>query len=324
MSKKHSYILAFLIILLLASNIWFYWAFKNQKSLYDQQSLEYQNWYNSYTMLSNSIKNLPLDSNQDPDRVLLHFVPLKEKILKQLANLSSDKKVALYIQDASTGAWLGINESERFVPASLLKVPIAMAIYKKYEAGDINLDDELIVRAEDIDTEAGVPDRYTVGHSYKVKQLLEWMLKISDNTAKNILKGSLDPEELNSVFTHVAIENPYTADYDNQNINPRQYERMFKALFFSTYLKPVNSQALLTLLTDTRVEGLLSAKLPWEIQVAHKYGERNDALHDCGIIYNKQNPYFICVMTSGIEIEQSKSLINDISLEVYNYFNAEE
>jgi beta-lactamase class A len=323
MNKKVRNVCLVLVVLLLASNVFIYLELNRQRKVNQRQALEYENWYKGYNMLSSDIKKLPLDSNQDPDRILLHFVPLKEKILKEVGNLAENQKIALYVQDANSGSWLGINESERFVPASLLKVPIAMAIYKRYESGEINLDDELIVREEDIDKEAGVPERYTIGHSYKVKELLEWMLKISDNTAKNILKGSLDPEELNSVFTHVAIENPYTAEAANQNISPRQYERMFKALFFSTYLKPENSQALLTLLTDTRVEGLLSAKLPWEIQVAHKYGERNDALHDCGIVYNKQNPYFICVMTSGIGIEQSKLLINDISLEVYKYFNSE-
>lgn len=323
MNKKIRNVCIVLVLLLLASNIFIYLELNKQRKTNQKQALEYENWYKGYNMLSSNIKTLPLDSNQDPDRILLHFVPLKEKILKEVGDLAENQKIALYVQDANSGSWLGINESERFVPASLLKVPIAMAIYKKYETGSISLDDELIVRQGDIDKEAGVPDRYTVGHSYKVKELLEWMLKISDNTAKNVLKGSLDPEELNSVFTHVAIENPYTADASNQNISPRQYERMFKALFFSTYLKPENSQALLSMLTDTRVEGLLSAKLPWEIQVAHKYGERNDALHDCGIVYNKQNPYFICVMTSGIDIEQSKFLINDISLEVYKYFNSE-
>lgn len=324
MKRKILHILVAVLVLLLSSNIWLYLQLINVKKAYQEKELQYNNLFNGYTLLSSSVSDLPLDSNQDPDRILLHFVPLREKLIKNMDIFGYSKNTGAYIQDANTGAWLGLNENNTFIPASLLKVPIAMAVYKNYERSMISLDDQLIVRAEDIDKEAGVPERYTVGNSYRVRDLLEWMLKISDNTAKNILKGSLEAEDLNSVFTHVGIPNPYTASSDNQNVTPRQYSRMFKSLYFSTYLKPENSQALLGLLTDTRVEGLLSAKLPWEIQVSHKYGERSDSLHDCGIVYNKKNPYFICVMTSNVDIAQSRDMITDISLEVFNYFNQDK
>lgn len=324
MSKKLFYLLLIFLILSLVVNVWFFLELNKTKKLYIAENLRWANFNKGYNLLSSNIKNIPLDSNQDPDRILLHFVPLKDDILKKINSWDSDKKIGVYIQDATSGSWLGINENENFVPASLLKVPIAIAIYKKYELGAINLDDELIVREQDIDVGAGVPDRYTVGNSYKIRDLLEWMLRLSDNTAKNILKGSLEPEELNSVFTHVGINNPYIADSENQYVSPRQYERIFKSLYFSTYLQPEHSQSLLTFMTDTRVEGLLSDKLPWEIQVSHKYGERADALHDCGIVYNNSKPYFICIMTSGIEISKAKSLISEISLEAYNYFNTDK
>ncbi len=321
MNKKFLYILYIFLFLSLLFNILLLFKLKQERVAYSKKDLEYKNLFNGYNLLSDDIKVLPIDSNQDPDRILLHFVPLKEKIVNKIKKYGDSKNVGIYIQDSTSGSWLGINEDNTFVPASLLKVPIAMATYKRFEAVEINLDDQLIVREEDIDKQAGVPDRYIIGNSYKVRELLEWMLKISDNTAKNILKRNLSPEELNSVFTHVGIPNPYTEISDNQNVTPRQYERIFKSLYFSTYLKPENSQVLLNMMTDTRVEGLLSAKLPWEIQVSHKYGERPDALHDCGIIYNKDKPYFICAMTANIEMEKARDLISDISLDVYNYFN---
>lgn len=321
MNKKSLYVFLFIVLISLVANIFLFYQARRYQSLYRQQELNYKNLYQGYSLLSRNIKNLPIDSNQDPDRILLHFVPLKESLLKNINKFVAGQKIGVYIQDATTGAWLGINEDEHFVPASLLKVPIAMAIYKQVELGSLSFEDELIVRQEDVDPEAGVPDRYTVGHSYKVRELLEWMLKLSDNTAKNMLKGSVDPEDINSVFTHVGINNPYTSDTSNQYVSPRQYERMFKALYFSTYLKAENSQALLNLLTDTRVEGLLSSRLPWEVQVSHKYGERPDSLHDCGIVYHARSPYFICMMTQGVDISRAKDLISDMSLEVYGYFD---
>ena len=40
---------------------------------------------------------------------------------------------ALYFRDMNNGPWFGINENQKFRPASLLKIPIAMSFYKAAE-----------------------------------------------------------------------------------------------------------------------------------------------------------------------------------------------
>ena len=39
--------------------------------------------------------------------------------------------ISVYYKDLTTGAWIGVNEKEDFIPASLNKVPLMMALYKK-------------------------------------------------------------------------------------------------------------------------------------------------------------------------------------------------
>ena len=41
-------------------------------------------------------------------------------------------------------------------------------------------------------------------------------------------------------------------------------------------------------------------------------------LHDCGIVYHPQNPYIICIMTKGGDINSEKLQIQKISKAVYN------
>lgn len=320
MSKKLFYILLTCFLVSLSWNIFEFWHHRDRDKLLSELKNS-QSLRKEYNLLSIQAIDGNLEREDNLEKYVLHFADLKYSIEDKLVYLHPDQKVGIYIQNINTGAWLGINERENFIPASLLKVPIAMGIYKKIETGDLNIDDELVVEDVDIDGGAGVVERFAAGQSYTVRELLEMMLSLSDNTAKNILKRNLKPEELNIVFTHVGISNPYIEQNDNQYVNPRQYERLFKALYYSTFLKAENSQAILNYLTDTRAESLLAAKLPWNIQVAHKYGERLDALHDCGIVYHPKNPYFICVMTSKIEITKAKELINDISRQVYDYID---
>lgn len=274
-----------------------------------------------FRFLSPNLSVVPVDSNQENNKMILHFAPLREKFEKELrANLYNGQKIGIYVQDVRSGAWLGINEKEGFAPASLLKLPIAIAIYKGVEQGDISLDQLVEIKAKDIDAYAGVPDRFKVGDKIQVRELLNLMLSVSDNTAKNMLKSLLSPEDLNKIFTHVNIPNPYIAGNETGYLTtPRQYSRLFKTLYYSSYLEPVHSQAILDLLTDTKVESLLSSKLPWEVQVSHKYGERLDALHDCGVVYHPINPYLICLMSSNVDLLQAQDLIGKMSLDVYNF-----
>ena len=278
-----------------------------------------------YRLLSPTLDSLPIDNDKQEEKTILHFFPLKTSIEDNLAssNLAAEQKVGIYIQNINSGGWLGINERYGFMPASLLKIPIAMAVYKKIEDQELKLAQDIVILKDDIDYGAGVPDRFEIGKAETVAGLLELMIKESDNTAKNALKRQLSPEELNTVFVHVGISNPYIVNSDDYVVTPRGYSRLFKSLYFSSFLNPANSQAILDLATDTRVENLISEALPWEVQVAHKYGERNDSLHDCGIVYHPVNPYFLCIMTSGIAIPQAENLITDISREIYNFVDKE-
>jgi beta-lactamase class A len=264
---------------------------------------------------------MSIDSNIQVSNIALHYRPLREQIEERLKSLPTEQKIGVYLQDAYSGTWLGINERESFVPASLLKIPIAMAIFKKVERGELLLNQKISIESADIDTLAGVAERFEYSEVKSISELLKLMIKVSDNTAKNALKRQLLPEDINEVFTHVGMENPYIKEDENQLVTPRQFSRLFKSLYFSTFLTPEFSEKLLELATETRAESLISTGVPWEIQVSHKYGERFDLLHDCGIIYYPQNHYFLCVMTKEIPLPEAQNLIKDISSDIYKFIS---
>ncbi len=80
-------------------------------------------------------------------------------------------------------------------------------------------------------------------------------------------------------------------------------------------------------------EGIV-AGVPQGTLVSHKFGVRtvasheltpdsqmvsNHELHDCGIVYYPNNPYFICVMTQGKEFNSLQSVIQGASELVWKY-----
>lgn len=275
-------------------------------------------WRLEHPLISQTIENNPTD---DGTANILHYSDLKQQIEQLAGNYIQQKKVGIFIQDIRTGSWLGINEREEFIPASLFKIPIAMAILKKSERGEINISNMVDLDEADLNSESGLLYKEPVGTKIPYLQLLRAMIATSDNTAKNMLFKQISPEEIAAVFTHIGIPNPY-GEPNRSTVSPRGYNRIFKSLYYSTYLSPEDSERILDLATDTTMEILLSSGVPPEIQISHKFGICPNCLHDCGIVYHPKNPYSICVMTKDLEVPEAKELIANISRLAYKFVNA--
>lgn len=271
--------------------------------------------------VNNSEKNYlvsPLKQGETTEsEEALHYAFLKPKLEEAIPKTSGIEEVGLFLQNSKTGAWLGINEKSGFVPSSLLKVPIMMAVLKKFERQEIKMTDEIELLPGDLDESSG--DLYKMGAGAKLTywELIKKMILFSDNTAKNSLRRQLTGEELNAIFSHVGIPNPYKGSPDNALVTPRDYIRLFKSLFFATFLTPELSQKALDLTTEVDGIDSISAGVPKDIQTAHKFSERPDGFSDCGIVYRKNDPYFLCIMIKTKNPE-NKALITKISKIIYD------
>src|SRR3989344_1056738 len=86
----------------------------------------------------------------------------------------------LYFYDLTSDFSFGINESETFEAASLIKLPVLASLYKEAEKGDISLDQEY--RLKETDKIGGAGSLYFQKEGYVVtfRQMAELMGKQSD------------------------------------------------------------------------------------------------------------------------------------------------
>lgn len=276
----------------------------------------------SFKHIQLSLKE-PIDSNIQSQELILHYNGLSTILKDEINRSGFDEKVGIFVQDAKTGAWAGINERDGFTPASLLKLPIMIAIFKKVERGEIEFDDKITLIEGDLEGKSGELYKKEAGTKISIAELVREMIINSDNTAKNALGRQLSLGEIDAIFVHAGVPNPYVLDIDHV-ISPRNYMRFFKALYFSTFLSPELSERALDLTTDTKEESLISGGVPYEIQVAHKFGITDSILHDCGIIYHPLNPYFLCVMTENTDSDRTdeREIIQKISKDVYDFVDS--
>lgn len=248
-------------------------------------------------------------------------VKLEEEVnsLKIKNNL---KSISVYVRDLNNGPWIGINEKEEFVGASLLKVPMLISILKILETNP-NLIDEKILYQKSIvnDDQYFQPSKkIEEGQTYNVGDLINHMIYYSDNNAASILAGLVDADTLNGTMKSVGFGSPQPGN--NFLVNTKTYAGFFRVLFNASYLSKDYSEAALKVLTGTEFSLGINAQLPKNIIVAHKFGEKEvDGLkqvHDCGIVYYPGHPYLICVMTKGYDYEKMVSSVSDVSKFIYD------
>ncbi len=238
-----------------------------------------------------------------------------------------------FFYDLNKGRWVGVNETEKYTPASMLKVVIMVSYFKESETNQ-NILGKHLVYTKDIDDFVKQDAFNTlsdlkVGDSYKVEDLINKMIIDSDNGAEYLLLSYINQTALDSIYNALNIENP--TGKNDFTISPRTYSLFLRILYSSTYLDNVDSEKALSILSETTFKDGLVAGVPQNIAVAHKFGEHviqqnNQAqqieLHDCGIIYYPKNPYLLCVMTRGGNLDNLKNAIKNISTLVYqNYEN---
>lgn len=149
------------------------------------------------------------------------------------------------------------------------------------------------------------------------------MVQKSDNTAKNLLQIYYDELKIRPTIeeTHRLLG----LNDDSNIISIDQYAGIYRILYNAEYLDGEMSDKALEILSQTDYNNGLTKYLPSEIKVSHKYGvrqyrdDKTYQLHDCGIIYST-NPYILCVMTNGKNLEKQENIVAEISKTAYNIF----
>ncbi len=258
---------------------------------------------------------------------------LKNKLLRVVNQEKSEgnaKNISIYFRDLQSSTWIGIDEEQTYDPASMLKVVLMIAYVRSGES-DQKLFAQSLIYTKEIAMQEEKFSYYgksvlEVGKSYSVGELINLMITHSDNGAKGLLLAHVDQAMLNKVHIDLGLPTPAEMQ-DGYVISPKDYSIFFRILYNGTYLSRKYSNIALELLTRTTYKNGLVAGVPFDTTVAHKFGEYiqsdssgnmlNAELHDCGIVYRPNSPYFLCVMTSGSSIETLQNVISRISESVY-------
>jgi beta-lactamase class A len=250
---------------------------------------------------------------------------LKAKFEKRVQEIAArvDGVVGYSIVDLTSGERIGRLESATFPTASAIKLAIVYELFKQAEEQKIRLTDMVTLeRAQAVGgtgvlVEMGTP-------TLSIRDYAVLMVTLSDNTATNVLIDRLGMERIAARMQALGLSgtklrrhmmDTAAARRGDENVStPDELARLLKVMNDGM----PQAIELLKKPKDNR----LRKGLPEGVQSADKSGELEGVRVDAGIVFAKNRPYVLSVMTTFLKDEaEGERAIEAISRAAYEYFS---
>ncbi|UFJ43258.1 class A beta-lactamase-related serine hydrolase [Brevibacillus humidisoli] len=242
----------------------------------------------------------------------------------------------IVVEKLGTGECWKWNADQPFYAASLIKVPIMIAVFadvyeKKYAFSDL-----LSVRAEDLVGGAGVLQHMTPGQKYTIYDLVVLMIIQSDNTATNILIDHVGRERIREIMEKTGMQN--SCFYNKLMVIPAELEgvnqvtaadmaELYRRMASGRIISYNSCLQMISILKRQQIRDSLPLHLPdpdpenigaqplWEL--AHKTGSVTNMRHDTGILYVGQSACILSVLSKDVPAKVAHDTIGRIGQAVY-------
>jgi beta-lactamase class A len=250
---------------------------------------------------------------------------LKAKFEQRVREIAAkvDGVAGYAIVDLTSGERIGHLENASFPAASAIKLAIVYELFKQAEERRIDLDEKTTldrrqaVGGTGVLVEMGTP-------TLSIRDYAVLMVTLSDNTATNVLIDRLGMDRiaarmqglgLNGTKLRRHMMDTAAARRGDENVStPDELVRLLQAM-------NDGMPKAIELLKKPK-ENRLRKGLPEGVASADKSGELEGVRVDAGIVFAKNRPYALCVMTTFLKDEaEGERAIVDISRAAYDYFS---
>jgi beta-lactamase class A len=252
---------------------------------------------------------------------------------QRVAELRSQTYKALnpgiFFLDMQTGNYLDLSGDKVFSTASIIKLPILIALFQDVDAGKIDLNETLVMTRDLIVGGSGELQDMPVNSKYSVLETANKMITISDNTATNmIIKRMGGIQVLNHRFRSWGLQKTAMRNWlpDLRGTNTTTARELVKVLAMldkQQLLSPRSQSQALDILRRVKNRKLLPRGLGQGATIAHKTGDIGFLLGDTGIIEMPTGKHYLAAVLVESPYDDPKAVdfIQDVSRMVYTYFN---
>jgi beta-lactamase class A len=238
---------------------------------------------------------------------------LKSKLEHRIQDIAAhvDGVVGYEVRDLTSGERFGHLERAVFPTASAIKLAIVYELFRQVDEGRVRLDDTLTLDRKKAVGGSGV--LFELGTpTLSIRDYATLMVTLSDNTATNVLIDLVGMDNVTARMSALGLGSTKlrrrmidlaAARRGDENVStPAELVRLLDVINKGEGLTPATRDAAIALLKKGK-ENRLRRGLPAGVETADKGGELEGVRVDSGIVFAKNRPYIICVMTTYLKSE---------------------
>ena len=237
-----------------------------------------------------------------------------------------DGVAGIYVRDLEGDFGYGVRADEAFFSASIIKVPVMVAVYRKVEKGDLSFSQEIELKEEDWAAGAGWLQWEKAGTKQTVGDLLLLMMTQSDNVATNALVRVVGGKDhVNEVadslgakdtllYQKVSSERGAVPALDNRT-TPRDMATMMQKIADDEAASAKSCGYMRDLMYTNELDWWLDAGLPVGVDAANKAGWLYQVYGDVGIVEHEGHRYTVAILSKhgSATVDEGAVLIEDLS-----------
>ncbi len=237
-----------------------------------------------------------------------------------------EKTISLAVSDLHTQSEILVNADEMMHPASTMKVPVMMEVFRQAREKIISLDDRLeifnsfksIVDGSGFSLDAADDSETTLysrlGESETIRELTRLMIVRSSNLATNLLMEKVGTARVGAFITELGIPDMNVIrgleDKKAYQMNINNSASAHSSTFMMRLIaegRVVSKEAcaeMIQIMLGQEFNESIPALLPSDVKVAHKTGWSGSFFHDTGIVFPPhRKAYAISIFTQGFPEE---------------------
>jgi beta-lactamase class A len=224
--------------------------------------------------------------------------------------------------------------------ASTMKVPVMIELFRRIDAGQLKLDDTIVVSnvfhsivdgseytlSASVDSDGEVYK--SIGKPMSYRALCEAMITVSSNLATNVLIEKLGAAKIQATVVALGaggmkvlrgVEDQKAFDKGMSNeTTARGLSTLLEAIYTGKAASKASTAEMQAILKRQKFNDGIPGGVPASVAVGHKTGTITKIHHDAAIVYAAR-PYILVVMTRGMPDEaKSDLLIAEISRLIYS------
>ena len=213
-------------------------------------------------------------------------------------------KISLFAKNLDTGETYGLNPDERVRTASTIKIAVMIEAFARVAEGKAKWTDEVVLRKEKKVSGSGILNELSDGLKLTLRDAVNLMMILSDNTATNLVLDVLTTDAVNArmeslgfkqikIMRKVGSGGESTAGKDPENkkyglgmATPREMVLVMEKLERGEVISAAASKEMIELMKSEQGRNAIGRSL-WNVPMASKYGALDRLRSAIGILYTK-------------------------------------